>query len=214
MNTLQTMDVALLYRVQGWHTDFLDSCMALVSDPLFLWLFIGSIFLLACFWPYWKGSAKNSPAVSPGWAMRLRRILAGLILLFLSMGITEGMTQATKGYFGRLRPYQALSGIRHVDTGQWVTTPDDMAPRVKKGNSFISGHASITMAAVTSIATQLPQVSPFIYGAPLLVGVSRIYLGRHYPSDVLAGWIVGWGVAFVVTRKGRNIIYRLLGAEK
>ena len=73
--------------------------------------------------------------------------------------------------------------------------------------SFPSGHASLSAIAYLTIAALLAQSQPlfrmrlyFISLAGLLtalIGVSRVYLGVHYPTDVLGGWCIGaaWAIA-------------------
>lgn len=72
--------------------------------------------------------------------------------------------------------------------------------------SFPSGHSSGSMIAYGLLAylavTELPLtlgllLATGLIGIVLLVGISRIYLGAHYPSDVIAGWLLG-GVGLVV----------------
>lgn len=72
------------------------------------------------------------------------------------------------------------------------------------GASFPSGH-SVYAAAFASIFILLywrtkwrVVVSGFALAWMLSMGVSRVYLGVHYPSDVLAGWALGWGWVFLV----------------
>lgn len=72
------------------------------------------------------------------------------------------------------------------------------------GASFPSGH-SVYAAAFASIFIVLYwrtkwrfAVSGIALAWMLGMGISRVYLGVHYPSDVLAGWALGWGWVFLV----------------
>ncbi len=58
-------------------------------------------------------------------------------------------------------------------------------------HSFPSGHTTAIFAVVTPYALFIPQLSFVLIPVGLLVGISRMYLGLHYPSDVLAGGILG-----------------------
>ena len=75
------------------------------------------------------------------------------------------------------------------------------------GFSFPSGHSAMSMAVYGCLAFALaracrgfPRVACGLVGAAIVVaiGLSRIYLGVHYPSDVLAGWITGAAI-FIAT---------------
>jgi undecaprenyl-diphosphatase len=73
--------------------------------------------------------------------------------------------------------------------------------------SFPSGHALNTMADFGVIALTLSHrlkrraLRRFViglgFGLPLLIGISRPYLGVHYPSDVIGGWTAGLACAFL-----------------
>lgn len=85
-------------------------------------------------------------------------------------------------------------------------------------SSFPSGHAMISAVVYLTLGAMLSRVAPstfsklYILGVALLltifIGVSRVYLGVHWPTDVLAGWIGGaawalgwWGIAELLKRK-------------
>ena len=123
-------------------------------------------------------------------------VLAGrytdVVLLFLALAASELFVLATKALVARPRP------------------PFEDARIVQTGFSFPSGHAALAAfygtLAYLLIRTLRPEALKVFVGsvAALLVvaiGVSRVYLGVHYPTDVLAGWTLGvfWLVVIVVT---------------
>jgi undecaprenyl-diphosphatase len=64
--------------------------------------------------------------------------------------------------------------------------------------SFPSGHATTAFAAAVLLALWHPRFAWVFLGLAGLVGLSRVLLGSHFPSDVVAGAILGSGVALVV----------------
>lgn len=78
---------------------------------------------------------------------------------------------------------------------------------VEVSHSFPSGHAANSAIVYLTLATLLFPVLPdrrvraFVLGVALLltgaIGVSRVYLGVHWPSDVVAGWVFGGGWAML-----------------
>ena len=86
---------------------------------------------------------------------------------------------------------------------------------VERGFSFPSGHASLSMVAYgilavlvsrsyLSRATQLA-VFGVVVSLVFLIGLSRVWLGVHYPSDVIAGWVAGATVVLVYASFTRGV---------
>ena len=117
--------------------------------------------------------------------MRAGRLPTAVVVL-VGTGIGRGLTEIQKLGISRLRP----DGNPHlVDTFSL---------------SFPSGHSANAMMIYLSLALLLPQSRrwPWIAGALLLaalVGLSRIMLGVHWPSDVIGGWSYGalWAMLLV-----------------
>ncbi len=126
------------------------------------------------------GALLAIPALA-GVALGLRKLWRAESATFfiLSLGGAAGLNLAAKLFFERARP--AL----------WDS------PNPEYDFSFPSGHAMMSMAAAAAlIAIAWPtrlRWPALILGsaAVLLIGLSRLYLEVHYPSDVLAGWAAG-----------------------
>jgi membrane-associated phospholipid phosphatase len=64
--------------------------------------------------------------------------------------------------------------------------------------SFPSGHATTAFATALILAFWYPRQTGLFLGLAVLVGLSRVVLGAHFPSDVMAGAVLGTGIALVV----------------
>lgn len=94
------------------------------------------------------------------------------------------LVQLLKRRLERPRPYLVLADSRSVV----LPLPD---------YSFPSGHTAASFAVATVLAARWPAWLLLMFAAAALVGLSRTYLGHHYPSDVLAGAIIGVGFAYL-----------------
>jgi undecaprenyl-diphosphatase len=91
--------------------------------------------------------------------------------------------KAIKNVIGRPRPYVT-----------WPDLPCLLAPPDRF--SFPSGHTMTAFAAWSAISGILPMTSAFLLPAAAVIGASRVFLGLHYPSDVLVGALIGSGLGF------------------
>jgi membrane-associated phospholipid phosphatase len=87
-----------------------------------------------------------------------------------------------KYYFRRKRPF--IDIVQAIAVGR------------KPGTfSFPSGHSAAAFAGALLLTRHYPRLAPAWYAIAALVGFSRIYLGAHYPGDVLSGAVVGSALA-------------------
>jgi len=66
--------------------------------------------------------------------------------------------------------------------------------------SFPSNHSTIAAAAAIGLALAWRRLAPWVLPLALLMGFSRVYVGAHYPHDVLAGLVLGSVTAWLVFR--------------
>lgn len=139
----------------------------------------------------WSTSAYVVGAAAPvttfvvGLAKHDKKIQQNAYELAGSIVIASVVTKGLKVAIDRERPYQKYSGI--------------YPHKIDDGESFPSGHATVAFATATTLSLQYKKwyivVPAYVWAAG--VGYSRLYLGEHYTTDVLAGAVVGTGSAFL-----------------
>ncbi len=72
------------------------------------------------------------------------------------------------------------------------------------GYSFPSGHASTSFACATMLSAFAPRLRVPLYALATLIALSRLYNGDHYPTDVLAGAILGTATALLLRSANRR----------
>jgi undecaprenyl-diphosphatase len=127
------------------------------------------LFLLFIFLLFWKNSKREGGYMA---------LMMGLLILFVL-----ALTHVTKLYVARLRP----SNDEEINTLiRILQSPTDY--------SFYSGHASSSFAITTMLVFLLRNKIKWIWVFflwPLLFSTSRIYVGVHFPIDIIVGAVVG-----------------------
>jgi undecaprenyl-diphosphatase len=100
----------------------------------------------------------------------------------------------------RPRPFAAHPALTHLLA---APSPDP---------SFPSDHAAAAFAIAFAVLAFSRRGGILFLASATLIGLDRIALGLHYPTDVLAGLCVGWAAALLVTSAGRTWIERLVRA--
>lgn len=112
-----------------------------------------------------------------------------VIELAILQGLTGMVVHTMKFLAKRIRPYDLLEGLNTFD----IFLPD---------YSFPSGHTAAACTIATFVNLYFPQFLWAFAIYAILIGISRIYLAVHFPTDVLVGVLVG----IMITRLGHNYL--------
>lgn len=142
-----------------------------------------------------------------------RRVDAGLDALaeraayvFTTVAVAGVTTQIVKHIVGRARPrFIDTLGAHHFEF---------IALQANR-NSFPSGHSANAFAAAMALGLVWPRARPWLLAAATIVALSRIAVRAHYPSDTLAGAILGCACALIVGLlfAGRGIALRQIAGR-
>lgn len=185
INFLLEIDRKLLLFINSWHEPWLDSVMVsltngLVWSPLFLIVIGVMIYKFR-----WQSIAM---------------LLFVALVIFLTDRVSSGLI---KPWVGRLRPSHEpdLADLLHIVNGY-------------RGGvfSFVSSHAANAFGVATFLWLILRKNIKWIWVMFIwatIFSYTRIYLGVHYPSDILGGGVLGALIGLLVYKVGRSMPEKL-----
>lgn len=164
--------------------------MAVMSSLDFWWPFLIALGLIA--------------AIFGGFRMRMMLVTTGL-----AIAMTDAVVVRTlKDFVGRPRPHEMLEGVRTLDLA--IARPRFLALtmplkeeysvariRPPRGSSFPSAHAANNFAVAAVCAVFFRRWGWLLFLPAVLVSYSRIYVGSHWPLDVVVSCLLGMGVGLL-----------------
>jgi undecaprenyl-diphosphatase len=183
-------DVSLLYDINGLTKDtpsWFDAAMKFVGEFGIL-----SVLVLVLVWCWWsvrrRGTAEDSVSA-----------VAGLIWAPLASGLALLVNIPIRDFVERPRPFVDHKGLDVLVAG-------------KTDFSFVSDHATMAMALGAGIFIAHRKFGLAAIALALFEGFCRVYMGVHYPTDVIGGFALGTAVALLLTPLALALLTPLVSA--
>ncbi|WP_405963916.1 phosphatase PAP2 family protein [Streptomyces sp. NBC_00723] len=184
-------DVDLLYDINGLAKDaphWLDRTVEFVGE---YGLLLAMVLLIV--WCWWGVRRR------PGGAEEAASSIAALIWAPLAAGIAILVNVPIRGFVERPRPFLDHEGLEVLVSG-------------KTDYSFVSDHATLTMAMAVGLFVAHRRFGLVGIGIALLEGFCRIFMGVHYPTDVVGGFALGTAVALLLSPVASMLLTPVLKA--
>ncbi|MGW2651300.1 phosphatase PAP2 family protein [Streptomyces sp. NPDC001393] len=182
-------DVDLLYDINGLAKDaphWFDRAMEFVGEYGLLLALV--LLVLWCWWSVRRRGAEDAASS-----------VAALVWAPLAAGIAVLVNVPIRGFVERPRPFVDHQGLDVLVSG-------------KTDFSFVSDHATITMALGVGLFVADRRFGIAGIGLALLEGFCRVYMGVHYPTDVVGGFALGTAVALLLSPPAMALLTPLLRA--
>ncbi|SDM62191.1 undecaprenyl-diphosphatase [Streptomyces sp. cf386] len=169
-------DVELLYDINGLAKDaprWFDRVMEYVGE-----YGIVLALILLVVWCWWSVRRKGAEDAASSVAALVWAPLAAAVAVLVNVPI--------RGFVERPRPFNDHQGLEVLVSG-------------KTDYSFVSDHATIAMALGVGLFVANRKFGLVGIGLALLEGFCRIYMGVHYPTDVVGGFALGTAVALLLS---------------
>ncbi|MFF4589285.1 phosphatase PAP2 family protein [Streptomyces sp. NPDC001388] len=171
-------DVDLLYDINGLAKDaphWLDRVVEFVGEYGLLLAMV--VLILWC----WATVRRR-----PGGAEEAASSVAALVWAPLAAAVAVLVNVPIRGFVERPRPFLDHQGLEVLVSG-------------KTDYSFVSDHATLTMAMAVGLFVANRRFGLAGIGIALLEGFCRVYMGVHYPTDVVGGFALGTAVALLLS---------------
>ncbi|MFI1363255.1 phosphatase PAP2 family protein [Streptomyces griseochromogenes] len=182
-------DVDLLYDINGLAKDaphWFDRVMEFVGEYGLLLAMV--LLVLWCWWSV-RRRADEDAASS----------VAALVWAPLAAGLAVLVNVPIRGFVARPRPFNAHQGLDVLVSG-------------KTDFSFVSDHATITMALGVGLFVANRRFGIAGIGLALVEGFCRVYMGVHYPTDVVGGFALGTAVVLLLSPLATALLTPLMKA--
>lgn len=169
-------DVDLLYDINGLAKDaphWFDRGMEFVGEYGLLLAMV--LLVLWCWWTVRRRGAEDAASS-----------VAALVWAPLAAGIAVLVNVPIRGFVERPRPFVDHQGLDVLVSG-------------KTDFSFVSDHATLTMAMAVGLFVAHRKFGLVGIGLALFEGFCRVYMGVHYPTDVVGGFALGTAVALLLS---------------
>ncbi|MEU7584164.1 phosphatase PAP2 family protein [Streptomyces sp. NPDC041068] len=170
-------DVGLLYDINGLAKDtpsWFDGVMTFVGEYGLLLALV--LLVVWCWWGQRKRGTLDDAASS----------VAAVVWAPLAAGIAVLVNIPIRGFVERPRPFHDHQGIELLLDG-------------KTDYSFVSDHATLAMAMGAGLFVANRKFGLIGIGLAALEGFCRVFMGVHYPTDVVGGFALGTAVALLLS---------------
>ncbi|KOV95018.1 phosphatase PAP2 family protein [Streptomyces sp. NRRL B-3648] len=182
-------DVDLLYDINGLAKDaphWFDRVMEFVGEYGLLLAMV-----LLVLWCWWSVRRRGGEDAAPS--------VAALVWAPLAAGLAVLVNVPIRGFVERPRPFVDHQGL-------------DVLVGGKTDFSFVSDHATITMALGVGLFVAHRRFGLAGIGLALLEGFCRVYMGVHYPTDVVGGFALGTAVVLLLSPPATALLTPLMRA--
>ena len=131
-----------------------------------------------------------------------KRTAIEVVTSFLGLGRSEEFETGQLLLLSLAGSSTLTAGMKYIVNRKRPTPPNE-----RKNSSFPSGHATAAFSAAAAIAFQYPKLKIPVYLLAGTVAYSRLYLDRHYGSDIIAGALIGHYTAKYVIKFRKHITF-------